>query len=432
MKKISFIKIFSILFSTIILGLILYQISLGYIATEINQKTIRAKSISALTHTPYGPIINNQKIQQNFTALYSNLESVEVNIGNANRNLSGKTCFELKNITQNNIFYYKCLLNANFINDSYYNIKFNEQKNIINDKISLFIYSQVKNPNSGIYLFTYNTGYLNNYKLYINNKIQPQTLDFNQIYKTKSNNIETVLVSKINTVVPYNPITKNIIISQYFKSKYNNLYELEFLIGNYNRLNTSLLCFKLSNITLNRNFYNKCFSSTDFVNNSYYKIPFTAQNNTKNDLFLIKIYSPNATNTNSVTVFLYNNNINKEILKINNKSMISNIDFIQSYKLNLKFNQIFKIFYKQLYSSNPNILNKSYILLIIFLFPIILIFLIYYIEILLLYDKTVFNIIITNIILILIILFLFYINNNVKNLTIACYYNNTSCVVPIS
>ena len=425
------LKIIIILIFTLILGFIIYSLSLGYILNLTNIKSTNP-SQSRITLAPFGPITNTNKVDQYFKAEHNNLLSLEVAIGTYNKKLTGLTCFTVQDITKNNTFYNNCLPNKTFLNDQYYTINFNEQLNVRNDKMLLEVTSPTKTSSKAIALFRYNSGFIGGYKLYINNKLQNQNLAFNQIYNVNNSIVKDGL-SQTDTRYPDTAILKGDTLKQYFKPNHSNLgtsslKSVQIAIGNYSRVNNSLFCIKLENITKNNTFYNKCIVSTDFVNNQYYTINFPEQKNIKNNEMLMSIFAPNATANNAVTVFLYNNYLPGYKLYSNNTLLDSNIDFIQVYNLNYGFFKSFNIIYNNLVSQNPYILKGYYIYLFFFIYPVVFTILIFLLECYLLKDKSIKNIVITNLIFLLIFFGIVYYMSNLQNLTIGCYPINYECV----
>ena len=421
------IKIFTILIFTLIIGFIIYYLSLGYIINLTNIKSVQPKITGNLTLTPYGPITKDQAINQTFIAQHKNLVSLQIDIGTYNSIKTGITCFNITNITTNTNFYNKCLSNSIFVNDSYYTINFKSQNNIKGNKISLKITSPTKSYNKAIAVFEYNTGNIIGYNLHINNIAQTKNLAIREVYNINGNNLISK-ISQISQRYPYKPIVKGNVLKQYFKATYTNLRSLKLATGNYSRVNNSLLCIKVHNLTKNNTFYNKCIVSTDFVNNTYYKIHFTIQKNIKNNEILMTIYSPNATIGNSITVFLYSSTNIGYNLYSNNQKLNANLDFIATYTTDNSFFKSFNTIYGGLYLTNPYILKGYYIYILLLIYPVALTILIFLLEIYLLKNKSVLNIIITNLIFLLIFIGIVYYMNNLQNLTIGCYAINFKCV----
>ncbi len=419
------IKTIIILIFTIIIGVIIYYMSLGYIINLTNLTTTKVFSQNKITLSPFGPITNTERVNQYFKAEHNNLSSLGVDIGTYNKKLLGVSCFTIRNITKNVTFYNKCLLNTTFVNDKYYTLNFPIQKEIKGNNILLSITSPTKSSKKAIALFTYNTSLISGYKLYVNHKLQNQNIAFTQIYKI-NNNLVIDGLSNLGQRVPYNPILKGTTLKQYFITNHSNLNSIQIAIGNYDRINNSLFCIKLKNITQNNIFYNKCIISTNFINNQNYTVQFPEQKNIKNNKILISIFSPNATANNAVTVFMYNNYLPGYQLYLNNTRLNYNIDFTQEYNLNYGFLKSINIIYHNLDSQNPYIIKGYYIYIFLFIYPIVFTILIFLLESYLLKDKSIKNIILTNIVLLLIFWMIIYYNNNLQDLIIGCY--NSQCV----
>ena len=239
----------------------------------------------------------------------------------------------------------------------------------------------------------------------------------NVIKHINTNNVHSNSQKSIKT--PTTPITKNTNVKDYFTSRYNNLYSVSIRVGNYGRLNTSNLCITLTNLSTKTQLYLKCQIAINFVNNALYKIKFNSQNNSKNQRFLLNIYSRNATVKNSVALWSFENgNSKNNQLYMNNKLQKNNLDLIQTYNDNYSFTKSLQIIYKKLYQQNPYFFNGDYIYLVVLLYPTILFILLTLFEFLFLYNKSIKNIIITNLIIVIILLSISYYVYSIQNLNI--------------
>ena len=235
-----------------------------------------------------------------------------------------------------------------------------------------------------------------------------------------SSNLKSVRISTV-------PITKNTNVKDYFTSQYNNLNSISIQVGNYGRLNTSNLCITLTNLNTETQLYLKCQVAVNFVNNALYKISFKNQKDSKDQRYLLNIYSHNATVSNSIALASFENGNNKNNqLYMNNKLQTNNLDLIQTYNNNYSFFKSLQIIYQRLYQTNPYFLHGKYIYLVVLLYPTVLLILLTLFEFLFLYNKSIKNIIITNLIIAIILLSVSYYVYSVQNLSIP----NVTIVLP--
>ena len=246
-------------------------------------------------------------------------------------------------------------------------------------------------------------------------------------------NTNVVSLKNANSIqIPPPPITKGDKLKQIFKGSKNGLYNIEVMIGNYGRVNNSTLCFSIKNLSTNQDLSYKCHNVVNFVNDALYTINFKTQIRSKNQKFLFEAYSPNGTSLNSVTLWeLTNTNNKNNNLYLNGKLQKNNLYMLETYNNNYSFFQSLKMIYQKLYPKNPYLFKGRYIYLIILLYPIIIFILLVFSEFLLLYKKSIKNIIITNIIIGLVLFSMNYFINNTPNLNIGCYLQSTSCASPI-
>ena len=247
----------------------------------------------------------------------------------------------------------------------------------------------------------------------------------NVIKNINTNNVHSSSQKSIRT--PTVPITKNTKVKDYFTGQYNNLNSISVRVGNYGRLNTSNLCITLTNLSTKTQLYLKCQAAVNFVNNALYQIPFKNELYSKGQKFLLDIYSYNATAKNSVALWSFKNGNNKNNqLYINNKLQKNNLDLIQTYNDNYSFFKSLQIIYQRLYQTNPYFLHGKYIYMVVLLYPTVLLILLTLFEFLFLYNKSVKNIILTNLLFAIILLSIDYYVYHVQNLTIP----NVKLVLP--
>ena len=241
-------------------------------------------------------------------------------------------------------------------------------------------------------------------------------------------NIKDIHASSIaSSRIPAIAITKNNIVKDNFTSQYNNLYSLEIRIGNYGRVDNSTLCILLKNLNTNTKLYFQCQNAVNFVNNDLYKISFQNQLNSKNNKFQLQIYSKNATVNNSIALWAFTKtNTQNNKFYINGKLQKNVLDLVQRYNNNYSFSKSLNIIYQKLYPKNPYLFKGKYIYLIVLLYPIILFLLITLFEFLFLYNKSIKNIIITNLIIGLLLFSINYYVYSVQNLSIP----NVTIVTP--
>ena len=239
----------------------------------------------------------------------------------------------------------------------------------------------------------------------------------NVIKHINTNNIHSNSQKSIRT--PTVPITKNTKVKDYFTGQYNNLNSINVRFGNYGRVNTSNLCITLTNLSTKTQLYIKCQVAVNFVNNAVYQISFKNELNSKGQKFLLNIYSHNATITNSVALWSFQNGNNKNNkLYINNKLQKNNLDLIQTYNDNYSFFKSLQIIYQKLYQTNPYFLHGKYIYMIVLLYPTVLFILLTLFEFMFLYNKSVKNIILTNLIFVIILLSIDYYIYHIQSLSI--------------
>ena len=247
----------------------------------------------------------------------------------------------------------------------------------------------------------------------------------NIIKNINTNNIHASSVA--SSRIPAIAITKNNIVKDNFTSQYNNLYSIEIRIGNYGRVDNSNLCIVLKNVNTKTDLYFQCQNAVNFVNNALYKISFQNQFNSKNQKFQLQIYSKNATVNNSIALWAFTKtNTQNNKFYINGKLQKNVLDLVQRYNNNYSFSKSLNIIYQKLYPKNPYLFKGKYIYLIVLLYPIILFLLITLFEFLFLYNKSIKNIIITNLIIGLLLFSINYYVYSVQNLSIP----NVTIVTP--
>lgn len=247
----------------------------------------------------------------------------------------------------------------------------------------------------------------------------------NIIKNINTNNIHASSVA--SSRIPSIAITKNNIVKDNFTSQYNNLYSIEIRIGNYGRVDNSNLCIVLKNVNTKTDLYFQCQNAVNFVNNALYKISFQNQFNSKNQKFQLQIYSKNATVNNSIALWAFTKtNTQNNKFYINGKLQKNVLDLVQTYNNNYSFYKSLNIIYQKLYPKNPYFFKGKYIYLIVLSYPIILFILVTLFEFLFLYNKSIKNIIITNLIIGILLFSINYYVHSVQNLSIP----NVTIVTP--
>ena len=237
------------------------------------------------------------------------------------------------------------------------------------------------------------------------------------IKKVNTNNIHASSIA--SSRIPAIAVTKNNLVRDSFISQYDNLYSIEIRIGNYERVDNSNLCILLRNVNTNIDLYFKCQNAVNFVNNALYKIDFPTQSDSKNQKFQLQIYSKNATVNDSIALWGFTKtNTQNNKLYINGKLQKNVLDLVQTYKNNYSFSESLDIIYQKLYPKNPYFFKGRYIYLIVLSYPIILFTLVTLFEFLFLYNKSIKNIIITNLIIGILLFSINYYVHSVQNLNI--------------
>lgn len=252
---------------------------------------------------------------------------------------------------------------------------------------------------------------------------------YNTVWKSllQINTLHTSTINKAESMIPLNAITKGMLVQEKFHGEYNNLDNIQIVVGNFDRVNNAIICFSIKNLNTKQILIQQCQNDTNFVNDATYTLYFKLQKFSKTQNFEFNAYSPNATLTNSITVFATPNSSLYSQLYINGQRQPNNLYMIETYNMEYSLSRTLRMVYKDLYLKNPYILKGYYIYLLILLYPLSLMILIFIGE-LFLYNEKIINILITNIIIGTLIFVMSYSLSHIQNLNIACNLITQTCV----